>query len=254
MTASFADQVRFDGKVVLITGASSGFGEAMATGFARQGADIAVCGRRLDRVQATAASVQELGRRAIAVQTDVSNPQDCERFAQAAIEQLGRIDVLINNAGIGTAAPMTRENPEDFRRVIEVNLNGAYWMSQSAVRRMPDGGAIINIASVLGSMTTGLPQAAYSASKAGMLGLTMDLAAQLTGRKGIRVNAIAPGYFLTEMTEPQKDFMQGVADRIPAGRLGKISEVVNAAIFLASDAASYISGANLPVDGGLLVT
>lgn len=254
MTASFSEQVRFEGKVVLITGASSGFGEAMAVGFAQQGADIAVCGRRLDRVQVTAASVEKLGRRAIAVQADVSSTEDCERFAQTAIEQLGRIDVLINNAGIGTAAPMTRENPEDFRRVIDVNLNGAYWMSQSVVRLMSHGGSIINIASVLGSMTTGLPQAAYSASKAGMLGLTMDLAAQLTGRKGIRVNAISPGYFLTEMTEPQKDFMQGVADRTPAGRLGEVSEVVNAAIFLASDAASYISGANLPVDGGLLVT
>lgn len=255
MSPTFADQVRFDGKVVVITGASSGLGAAMAEGFAAQGADVAICGRRLDRIEQTATAVEKLGRRCLPVQADASKPEDCEKFAEAAIEEFGRIDVLINNAGMGTAVPMTRETPDEFRSVIDINLNGTYWMSQSAARRMKPGSNIINISSVLATTTTGLPQAAYAASKAGVLGLTRDLAAQLTGRKGIRVNAIQPGYFPTEMTDAQgAEFLAGVARRAPAGRTGEVSELVNAAIFLASDAASYITGVSLPVDGGLLLT
>ncbi|PRZ42407.1 NAD(P)-dependent dehydrogenase (short-subunit alcohol dehydrogenase family) [Antricoccus suffuscus] len=254
MSASFTDQTRFDGKVVLITGGSSGLGAAMAEGFAGQGADLVVSGRRMDRLEQTAAAVEKLGRRCLPVQADVSSPEDCERLAEAAIEEFGRLDVLINNAGIGTANPMTREKPEDFRQVIDINLNGTYWMSQSAARRMKPGSNIINISSVLATTSTGLPQGAYTASKAAVIGLARDLAVQLTGRKGIRVNAIQPGYFPSEMTDAQDaDFLKRVADRAPAGRLGESSELVNAAIFLASDAASYITGVSLPVDGGLLL-
>ncbi|WP_153504937.1 SDR family NAD(P)-dependent oxidoreductase [Cumulibacter manganitolerans] len=251
---SFAEQTRFDGKTVLITGASSGLGAAMAVAFAEQGAEVAICGRRLDRVEQTAAAVEQTGRRCVAVQADTSSPEDCERFAQTAYDELGRIDVLINNAGIGTAVPMTRETVEEFRSVVDVNLNGVYWMSQVAVRRMQPGSNIINISSVLGTWSAGLPQAAYSATKAALLGLTRDLAVQLTGRKGIRVNAIQPGYFPTEMTDQQDaDFLKGIADLAPMGRTGDVAELVNAAVFLASDAASYITGTSLVVDGGLTV-
>src|ERR1700683_2806790 len=140
-------------------------------------------------------------RWALAVGTDVSVPEDCRRLVEATIAAFGHVDILVNNAGLGTAVPATREKPEEFRRVIDINLNGCYWMAQECGRVMQPGSAIVNISSVLGITTAGLPQAAYTASKAGLIGLTRDLAAQWTGRKGIRVNALAPGFFASEMTD-----------------------------------------------------
>src|SRR6202008_2442537 len=130
-----------------------------------------------------------------------SVPEQGQGLVDSAIQAFGRVDILINNAGTGSAYPATRETPEQFRSVIDVNLNGSYWMAQACGRHMQPGSSIVNISSVLALTTAGLPQAAYSASKAGLIGLTRDLAAQWTGRKGIRVNAIAPGYFPTEMTD-----------------------------------------------------
>jgi NAD(P)-dependent dehydrogenase (short-subunit alcohol dehydrogenase family) len=151
--------------------------------------------------------------------------------------------------------PATREAPDDFRRVIDVNLNGSYWMAQACGRVMEPGASIVNIGSVLGSTTAGLPQAAYSASKAAIIGLTRDLAQQWTGRKGIRVNALAPGYFPSEMTDQYPEgYMEKMMFRVPAGRTGEPAELVAALVFLASDAASYVTGVLLPVDGGMLTT
>ena len=133
--------------------------------------------------------------------TDVAEPEDCQRLVDETVAQLGRVDVLVNNAGVGTAVPATRETVEQFRTVIDVNLNGCYWMAQACGRVMQPGSSIVNISSILGITTAGLPQAAYAASKAGLIGLTRDLAQQWTGRKGIRVNALAPGFFASEMTE-----------------------------------------------------
>jgi NAD(P)-dependent dehydrogenase (short-subunit alcohol dehydrogenase family) len=139
--------------------------------------------------------------------------------------------------------------------VIDINLNGSYWMAQACIRHMPPGASIINIGSVLGSTTAGLPQAAYSSSKAAIIGLTRDLAQQWTGRKGVRVNALAPGFFPSEMTETYPEgYIESQMQRVPAGRPGDPQELVTAAIFLASDASSYVTGALLPVDGGMLVT
>ncbi|MGZ4179292.1 MAG: SDR family NAD(P)-dependent oxidoreductase [Solirubrobacteraceae bacterium] len=244
------------GKVAIVTGASSGLGVAFAVGLAEAGADIAICARRVEKLEQTRAQVQERGRRCIAVQADVANPDDCNRVVAETVDQLGKVDVLINNAGIGTAVPATRETPEEFRRVIETNLNGSYFMAQACGRAMRDhGGSIVNIGSVIGSTSAFLPQAAYASSKAAIIGLTRDLAQQWTGRKGIRVNALAPGFFESEMTDQYEEgYIEQMMFRVPAGRKGEPHELVAAAIFLASDASSYITGALLPVDGGLLTT
>jgi NAD(P)-dependent dehydrogenase (short-subunit alcohol dehydrogenase family) len=170
----------------------------------------------------------------------------------AAVEAFGKVNVLVNNAGYGWAAPATRETPEQFRKVIDVNLNGQYWMAQAFGRAVTEGGSIINISSVLGLKAAVIPQAAYSASKAGLIGLTRDLAMQWTGRKGIRVNAIAPGYFPSEMTD---EMAEGTTEMVkmvtPIGRLGKPHEIGDACVYLASEASSYVTGITLPVDGGM---
>ena len=176
-------------------------------------------------------------------------------MVEETVERAGKVDVLVNNAGIGTAYPATREPPEQFRRVIDVNLNGSYWMAQACGRVMPPGSSIVNIGSVLGSTTAGLPQAAYASSKAAIIGLTRDLAVQWTGRKGIRVNALAPGFFPSEMTEQYPEgYLEGQQQRLPTGRPGEAEELTAALLFLASDASSYVTGIVVPVDGGMLAT
>ncbi|MET0603587.1 MAG: SDR family oxidoreductase [Baekduia sp.] len=249
------DAFRLDGKVAVVTGASSGLGVAFAEGLAQAGADVALGARRADRLQETKALVEATGRRAITVATDVAKPEDCTALIEAAVRDLGRVDILVNNAGIGTAVPATRETPEQFRSVIDINLNGAYWMAQAAGRVMQPGSSIINISSVLGITTAGLPQAAYAASKAALNGLTRDLAQQWTGRKGIRVNSIAPGFFLSEMTEQYPDgYLDLMQHRIPAGRKGDPRELAATVVFLAGPGAGYITGQVLPVDGGMTIT
>ncbi len=252
---TISDLFSLDGKVAIVTGASSGLGVAFAQAFAEAGADVALGARRVDRLADTAALVEAAGRRSIAVPTDVASPEACQALVDATMAEFGRVDVLVNNAGIGTAVPATHERPDDFRQVIEVNLNGCYWMAQSCGRVMGPGSSIINISSVLGITTAGLPQAAYAASKAGLIGLTRDLAQQWTGRKGIRVNALAPGFFDSEMTEQYPDgYLEAQQARIPAGRKGDPRELAATAVFLASPAAGYITGQTLPVDGGMTIT
>jgi NAD(P)-dependent dehydrogenase (short-subunit alcohol dehydrogenase family) len=249
------DLFRLDGKVAVVTGASSGLGVAFARAMAEAGADVALGARRVERLEETVKAVEAFGRQAVLVATDVSKPEDCDRLVEHAMAELGRVDILVNNAGVGASVPSSRETPEHFRAVVEVNLMGAYWMAQACGRVMQPGSSIVNISSILAMTTAGLPQAAYAASKAGLNGLTIDLAAQWTGRKGIRVNALAPGYFLTEMTDVLvDDFMAKLMDqRVPLKRTGRLEECAAAAVFLASDAASYITGVVLPVDGGLLI-
>ena len=252
---TITDLFSLDGKVVVVTGASSGLGVAFAQAFAEAGADVALGARRVDRLAETAELVEAAGRRALSVETDVASPDACQALVDAAMAEFGQVDVLINNAGIGTAVPATRETPEQFRQVIDVNLNGCYWMAQSCGRVMQPGSSVINISSVLGLTTAGLPQAAYAASKAGLIGLTRDLAQQWSGRKGIRVNAIAPGFFASEMTEQYPDgYLDAMGARIPIGRKGDPRELAATAVFLASPAAGYITGQTLPVDGGMTIT
>jgi NAD(P)-dependent dehydrogenase (short-subunit alcohol dehydrogenase family) len=246
---------RLEGKVAVVTGASSGLGVVFAQALAEAGADVVLGARRVERLEDTKRVVEDAGRRAVAVKTDVADPEDCAGLVDAAMTELGRVDVLVNNAGIGTAVPATRETPEQFRSVIDVNLNGCYWMAQACARVMQPGSSIVNISSVLGLTTAALPQAAYAASKAGLIGLTRDLAQQWTGRKGIRVNALAPGFFESEMTDQYPDgYLDSMTPRIPMGRKGNGTELAAALVFLASDAGGYVTGQTLAVDGGMTIT
>jgi NAD(P)-dependent dehydrogenase (short-subunit alcohol dehydrogenase family) len=247
------DLFRLDEKVAVVTGASSGLGVGFARALAEAGADIVLAARRADRLEGVAEEIRGLGRRALVVATDIAEPEACEAMAEAATAEFGRIDVLVNNAGVGTAVPAVRERPEEFQRVIEVNLSGAYWAAQSCARRMGPGSSIVNISSVLAFMKSYAPQAAYAASKAGLLGLTRDLAQQWSGRRGIRVNAIAPGYFASEITAdiPEELLMPFVRQHSPLGRMGRQHELDAAVVFLASPASSYVTGATLAVDGGM---
>jgi len=253
--ASISDLFRLDGRVAVVTGASSGLGVAFAGALAEAGADVALGARRADRLEDTVRLVEGAGRSALAVRTDVADPDSCTALVDAAVERFGRVDILVNNAGVGAAVPATRETPEQFRQVIDVNLHGSYWMAQACGRVMAAGSSIINVSSVLGLTTAGLPQAAYAASKAGLIGLTRDLAAQWTGRKGIRVNALAPGFFASEMTdEYSPDYLEAQMSRIPMGRRGDPRELAATVVFLASDAGGYITGQTLVVDGGRTIT
>jgi NAD(P)-dependent dehydrogenase (short-subunit alcohol dehydrogenase family) len=248
---SVLDRFKIDGRVVIVTGASSGLGVAFAQAFAEAGADLVLGARRVEKLARTAALVEQAGRRASSVMTDVADPQQCAALVDAAMETFGHVDILINNAGVGTAVPASRETPGEFRRVVDVNLNGSYWMAQACARVMRPGSSIINIASVLGITTAGLPQAAYSASKAGVIGLTRDLAQQWGGRKGIRVNGLAPGFFLSEMTDEYKPgYLESQMPRVILGRTGDPAELAATAVWLASPAGGYVVGQTIVVDGG----
>ena len=245
---------RLDGKVAVVTGASSGLGIAFSQALAQAGADLVLGARRVDRLPETGALVEAENRNYVALKTDVTKPDDCTALIALAIERFGRVDILVNNAGVGTAVPATSETPEQFRNVIDVNLMGSYWMAQAFARAAKNGGAIVNISSILGMRPGGLPQAAYASSKAGVIGLTRDLAAQWTARKGIRVNALAPGFFPSEMTDELPDAtIEMVRTLTAAQRIGRPEELASTLIWLVSDASSYVSGVTVPVDGGFVM-
>jgi NAD(P)-dependent dehydrogenase (short-subunit alcohol dehydrogenase family) len=245
------DRFRLDGRVAIVTGASAGLGVAFAHALAEAGATLVLGARRLSRLQETKNWVEARGQKSLFLHLDVADPAQCANAVAQAMAAFGRVDILINNAGIGTAVPALKETPEEFRRVMEINLNGSYWMAQACARVMLPGSAILNISSILGITTAGLPQAAYSSSKAAIIGLTRDLAQQWARRKGIRVNALAPGFFPSEMTAQfSSGYLESQMPRILMGREGDPMELAAAALFLVSDASSYITGQTLIVDGG----
>ncbi|EWT07782.1 hypothetical protein N864_22270 [Intrasporangium chromatireducens Q5-1] len=249
------DRFSLAGKVVVITGASSGLGVAYALGMTQAGAKVVLGARRGERLKETVALVEAAGGEAIAMETDVTHIEDCDALVAAAMDGFGRVDVLVNNAGSGGEYHLVTEDPpEHFRAIVDLNLNGSYWMVQACARVMEPGSSIINISSVMALTTAKMPAAAYSASKAAILGLTRDLAAQL-GPRGIRVNAILPGVFPSEATAHYSENYKAkvVAARIPIGRIGDPTDIAATAVFLASDAAGYITGVSLPVDGGVLI-
>lgn len=254
---SVLERFALEGKVAIVTGASSGLGVAFARAMAEAGADVVIGARREDRLEQTRALIEETGRRGLSVRTDVTRVEDCQALVDAAMREFGRVDVLVNNAGDGGEYhPATEDPPEHFRFMVELNLMGCYWMAQAVGRVMTPGSAVINISSVMALTTARMPAAGYSSAKAGLLGLTRDLAAQWGPEKGIRVNAVVLGTFPSEQTEHySENYKRKVINaRIPIGRLGEPGDAAAAVVFLAGDGAAYITGVTLPVDGGVLLT
>ncbi len=258
MTAAVTDlpNFRLDGRVAVVTGASSGLGAYFARLLAEAGADVAIGARRVDELAAVREAVRATGRRCLAVPTDVTDAEDCDALVAAATDEFGGVNLLVNNAGTGYAVRAERDDTARAARLFDVNLLGAYQMALAAGRAMIAGGAggsIVNISSALGLGPGVIPQAAYSASKAGLLGMTRDLALQWSGRHGIRVNALAPGFFESEMTAPLLARGAGVAavvERTPMRRVGRLEELAGPLLLLASEAGSYMTGVTLCVDGG----
>jgi len=243
------------GKAALVTGGSRGIGKAIGLRLARQGADVAFSYRgNAEAAKATADEIESIGTRALAIQGDVKDPESAEAVVKAALEAFGKVDILVNNAGITRDDLIMRMTEEAWRDVLETNLFGAFWMTKAVTRPMlkARSGRIVNITSVSGQAGQ-MGQANYSSAKAGLIGLTKATARELASR-GITVNAVAPGFVLTELTKDLPEALQNeITSRTPLGRFGTTEEVADAVAFLASDEAGYITGQVLAVDGGLVM-
>jgi 2-dehydro-3-deoxy-D-gluconate 5-dehydrogenase len=247
------DKFKLDGKVALVTGASVGLGAAMAIGLAEAGADVVCHGHRQGECESTGEKISNLGRKTSAVYGDMSEKDVPRRLIEEVVGQFGRIDILINNAGMIRRTPAVDYSEEDWATVIEVNLSSVFRLSQAAGKRMVEQGSgkIINIASLL-SFQGGITVPAYTASKSAVAGLTKALANEWA-KHNINVNAIAPGYMATNNTAPlraDENRNRQILERIPAGRWGDAEDLQGAAVFLASPASDYLQGHILVVDGG----
>lgn len=250
--------MRLKGKVAIITGTRTGIGKAIALRFAREGAKVVTCIRPGKGGEDTANEINKGGGDALFVQCDVSTESDVINAVNKTVEKYGRIDIIVNNAGVNFAKPFLETTTEDWNRVIDIDLRGTFFFCRYGIDAMlkTGGGSIINITSV--HTLAGLPQAApYDAAKCGIVGMTRALAAELAPQN-IRVNALSPGLIDTQIW---KDIINAAPDpeeckkywasNIPAGRPGTAEEVANAAVFLASDEASYMNGSNILLDGGM---
>jgi 3-oxoacyl-[acyl-carrier protein] reductase len=244
------------GKVALVTGGSRGIGRAICLRLAAQGADIAILDAGSPAVgEQTRADIEALGRKAIFVSGNVTDPEQCDAFVKAALEAFGHVSILVNNAGITRDDLVMRMGVDEWKAVLEVNLFGAFYCTKAVVRPMfkaKQGGRIINMSSVSGQAgQTG--QANYSSSKAGLIGLTKACAREFASR-AITVNAIAPGFITTELTKDlPAELQDAIKAQTPLGHFGTVDDIANAVAFLASDEAAYITGQVLAVDGGLVM-
>ena len=245
-----------NGKTVIVTGAGRGIGRGVALACAEAGADLALVSRTADELEEVAAAARNLGVKAIPIQADLGVPEEIDRMVRTTVDELGRLDVLVNNAGINYRAPTLDFDLADFDRILGVNLRGLYYASQQAARQMVDqgdGGRIINTTSLASHM--GVPGlSAYAASKGGVAMIIRVMAVEWA-EHGITVNGVSPGYIATSLTQPLRDDAERndwVLSRIPMKRWGTPEDMAGIYVFLASDAASYITGQLIPVDGGFL--
>ena len=243
------------GKAALVTGGSRGIGRAIGLRLARQGADVAFSFRgNAEAAKATADEIGSIGTKALSIQGDVKDPASAETVVKAALDTFGKVDILVNNAGVTRDDLIMRMSEEAWREVLETNLFGAFWMTKAVTRPMlkARAGRIVNITSVSGQAGQ-MGQANYSSAKAGLIGLTKATARELASR-GITVNAVAPGFVLTELTKDLPEALQTeLIARTPLGRFGTVEEIADAVAFLVSDEARYITGQVLAVDGGLVM-
>ncbi len=243
------------GKVAIVTGASSGLGVQMAKALARQGADIAILARRTDKLKVVAKEITALGVRCLPVKCDVTKSDEISAAVQTVVKEYGRIDILINNAGNGGTGPAEEMTDATWHQTVAVDMDGVFFMAREVGRQMitQKSGRIINIASMYGMVgNMALGTACYHAAKGGVVNLTRALAAEWA-KHNITVNSICPGYFETELTTDvlnTDSFTQYMQSTVPVGRYGKEGELDAAVVFLASGASSYVTGVNLPVDGG----
>jgi len=251
-------ELSLTGKVALVTGGSRGIGKETALTFAEAGADISVCSRHLEEVEATAVEIRGLGRRALAIRADVTQKADIDNLVKRTVAELGGIDILVNNAGTVAVKPFTEHSGEDWDRVLDTNLKGCYLCARAVGLKMIErkkGGNIINIASIRG-IEGAMGRISYSVSKSAVFMLTRVLALELA-EHNIRVNAIAPGWIKTRLTEWLYKDPKASAEliaRTPIKRWGTVTDIAHTALFLAADASSYITGQAIVVDGGLTAT
>jgi 3-oxoacyl-[acyl-carrier protein] reductase len=240
------------GKIALVTGAAQGIGRDIALGLAKDGADVAICDVNLEAAQKTGGDIEAMGRKSLALKANVASSADVTAMIDQVVATFGRIDVLVNNAGITRDGLILRMKDEDWDLVLSINLKGAFLCTKSALKYMTKqrSGTIINIASIVGAMGNA-GQANYVASKAGLIGLTKTIAREYSNRN-VTANAVAPGFIDTAMTQALTEQVRAdLAKQIPLGRLGSSEDVANAVRFLASPAAAYITGQVIHVNGGM---
>lgn len=257
MSKNVKELFDLSGKTAIVTGGSRGIGKEMAEGLAEAGASLMLCARREEWLDKTVDEFAARGFNVAGKVCDVSKAEDVQALVDETIAKFGSMDILINNAGVSWGAMPEEMTPEQWQKVIDVNLTGCFLMAQAAGRQMLEqgGGSIINIASIAGltSSANGPFYAGYVASKAGLIGLTRELAASW-GRRGIRVNAIAPGFFHSRLADAVIDvYERRIQEDNVIPRIGNEGELKGTVVFLASEASSYITGQTIAVDGGMTV-